>query len=88
MKDILSLNIGEVQLTETGEVLILHLLGCNNCASYGAVYINMSTVDENDKVHNIYCPLCKEESLELITYRVMDRIKEIEDEDQEDGGGL
>ncbi len=85
MKDILSINIGEVILTEEGDVLILHLLGCSSCASYGAVYMNMSLVDGDYKVHDIRCPLCKEETLELITYRVMDRIKEIEDDNQEDG---
>jgi len=49
MKDILSINIGEVILTEEGDVLILHLLGCSSCASYGAVYMNMSLVDGDYK---------------------------------------
>ena len=88
INSILTISIGEVKLTEEGEVLVLHLLGCSNCSSYGAVYLDMSTVDRDNKVNNLSCPLCKEESLELITYRLMDRLREIENENQEDSSDI
>ena len=88
INSILTISIGEVKLTEEGEVLVLHLLGCSNCSSYGAVYMNMSIVDRDNKVHNLSCPLCKEESLELITYKVMGRLREIENDNQEDSGDI
>ncbi len=71
-----TIEIGSVMLTDNGTVLILHIVACERCKSYGCAYINMSNVDRYDKLHETLCPLCREESLVLITYKILEEIRE------------
>ncbi len=78
-------SIGQVLLTEDGIVLVLHILICEACFSFGEVYIDMSCINERDKVCGIVCPVCKGERLALATYKILDEIRQegLDNEDQD-----
>jgi len=57
-------------LTEEGTLLVLQVLRCNSCGSIGAAYINMAYVESGIVIGGL-CPICQEETLEVVTYSFM-----------------
>ena len=79
-------NLPEVIISDEGIVLIPHFVMCKSCRFVGVLYVNMSTVDKQDKVHDVECIICTRQSIEIITYKLLDELREnnfidIEDED-------
>jgi len=80
----------EVVITDEGIVLVPHFVQCTTCRFVGVLYVNMSNVDREDKIHNVNCIICNRESVEIITYKLIQELRDnnfidVEDEDIEDG---
>ena len=79
----------EVVITDEGIVLIPHFIQCTSCRFVGVLYVNMCFVDNQDKVHSVDCIICNRETVEIITYKLLDELRDnnfmdINDEDLKD----
>jgi len=76
----------EITITDEGIVLVAHFVQCTSCKFIGVLYVNMSYADKEDKVHDVDCIICNRESVEIITYKLLDELRnnnfrDVEDED-------
>jgi len=74
----------EVIISDEGIVLIPHFVQCTTCRFVGVLYINMSHVDGQDKVHDVDCIICTRQTIEIITYKLLEELRENNFEDIED----